>query len=570
MNDQPVNASTRANEPSGIQDYSPDRRLDHLLKTVVNEVRLYAEEQISRIRQLTRIGLALSSEKNIERLLEMIVDEARNITQADAGTLYIADPDAKILRFEIMQNDTMKTRMGGTSGNPITLPPISLEVNGEANFSNVSSYVAQTGQIVNIPDVYEADLFDFTGPKKYDAATGYRSKSMLVIPMENHEKDIIGVLQLLNAVVPETGEIIPFSNEYVDLVASLASQAAVALTTAQLIEDLKNLFNSFIKSIATAIDQKSPYTGGHIRRVVEITLMIAETIGAATEGPFADRSFSADEMEELRLAAWMHDIGKITTPEHVVDKSTKLETIFDRIGLVETRFKLIRQTIEKKALEERVALLESGKAGTEAATHLQEQMDEELRSVDDDLAFLKTCNHAGEFLGKEKLERLNGIAAKTFTLDGETHPYITENELHNLSVAKGSLTENERKIIENHALMTKKILSELPFPKRYANVPDMAASHHEKLDGSGYPFGKKEHEISLQARIMAVADIFEALTAKDRPYKEPMKLSQAVKILGFMKKDRHIDSDVHDLFIQSGIYREYAVKELNPDQIDDV
>jgi len=425
-----------------------------------------------------------------------------------------------------------------------------------------------TGKTVNIPDVYEAEGFDFTGPRNYDASTGYRSKSMLVVALQNHENDIIGVLQLLNAQTPQTKDVIPFSEEYVDLVASLASQAAVALTNTQLIQDLQNLLYAFIKSIATAIDEKSPYTGGHINRVVDLTMMIAEKINQTKDGQFKDVFFSQDELEELRLAAWMHDVGKITTPEYVVDKSTKLETIFNRIDLIETRFELIAKTIENDYLQRKIDLLQSESTGTKQIKQMELALNETLNELSNDLQFVKGCNMPGEFMDDDKIDRIKTIAQKTYHLDGTDHSYLTDDEVKNLTIRKGSLTTEERKVIENHAMMTLKILDQLPFPRKLTRVPEYASGHHEKLDGSGYPRHLEAKDLSLQARIMAVADIFEALTAKDRPYKEPMKLSQAIKIMGFMKKDQHIDPDILDLFISSDLYLDYAHKQMNPDQID--
>jgi len=553
-----------------LDHLSQDKRLNQLLKSVLVEVKLYAEDQIKHIKQLTNIGLALSAEKNINKLLEIILEYARDLSHADAGTLYILDEDEKSLRFEIMQNDTMETRMGGTSGVEISLPKVPLYVNGKPNHSNVSSYTALTGETVNIPDVYEAKGFDFTGPKEYDAATGYRSKSMLVIPMKNHENKIIGVLQLLNSKIPETGKVAEFSKEYVDLVASLASQAAVALTNTQLIQDLENLFYAFIKSIATAIDEKSPYTGGHINRVVDLTMTMAEAINKTDQGPLGDAFFSKDELEELRLAAWMHDIGKITTPEYVVDKASKLETIFNRIKLVEIRFHMIAKSIENESLQRKIELMQNHTGDETNIERLDEELAVQLKSLKDDFNFVKECNQSVEFMSDDKIDRIKEIATKTFISPEGKQPYLTEEEVENLCIRKGSLTEKERKTIENHASMTKKMLNELPFPVKLGRVPEYASSHHEKLDGSGYPLGLLEKELPLQSRIMVIADIFEALTAKDRPYKKPMNLSQAIKILGFLKKDKHIDPDIHDLFLERRLFYEYAQKEMAPEQIDEV
>jgi HD-GYP domain-containing protein (c-di-GMP phosphodiesterase class II) len=550
-----------------IDNLSQDKRLNKLLKSVVTEVKLYAEDQIKHIKQLAQIGLALSIEKDINKLLEMIVDEARDLTSADAGTLYILCKEKQHLRFEIMQNDTMKTRMGGASGAEIALPDVPLYKEGNPNYSNVSSYVALTDETLNFPDVYEADGFDFTGPRNYDAATGYRSKSMLVIPLKNHENEIIGVLQLLNAQDPESGEVIAFSPEYVDLIASLASQAAVALTNTQLIQELKDLFYAFIKSIATAIDEKSPYTGGHINRVVDLTMMIAEKINQTDEEPFKDLNFSADEMEELRLATWMHDVGKITTPESVVDKPTKLHTIFDRLRLIETRFQLIAQTIENHYLHQKNKLWQTENNTPERLKMLDEELNQNIRILNQELDFIKTCIDSERFMMDDDIAKIKEIGNKTYSLSGRAYPYLTENEIKNLCIRKGTLTAEERMVIENHATMTLKILQQLPFPWRLARVPEYAGGHHEKLDGSGYPRGLREKELPIQSRIMAVADIFEALTASDRPYKKPMLLSQAIEIMDKMKKNKQIDPDIYDLFIESGLYNEYANRAMAPSQM---
>ncbi len=553
-----------------LEHLAEDQKLNTLLKSVIVQVKQYAEDQIKHIKQLTHIGIALSAEKNISRLLETIVDYARELSNADAGTLYILDEERTHLRFEIMQNDTMKTRMGGTSGVKITLPGVPLYKNGVPNHSNVSSYSALTGKIVNIPDVYKATGFDFTGPREYDASTGYRSKSMLVIPMKNHEGRIIGVLQLLNAKRPETGKVIEFSQDFVDLVASLASQAAVALTNTQLIQNLKDLFYSFIQSIAAAIDAKSAYTGGHINRVVDLTMMIAEKINKSNRRPFKDVYFTQDEIEELRLAAWMHDVGKITTPENVVDKQTKLQSIFDRTQLLETRYNLIAKLIENEYLKRKLKLSGKGKSSLLQAKQLDKECAEELRFLEEELEFLKACNQPDEFMDKDKIDRIYEIAEKTYFLAGNEQPFLTKDEVHNLCIKKGSLNDKERKIIEDHATMTLKILSELPFPKNLANVPEYASSHHEKLDGSGYPRGISGKDLPLQSRIMVIADIFEALTAKDRPYKKPMKLSQALNIMNTLKEKNHIDPDIFELFLNSSLFYTYAKKEMAPEQIDEV
>jgi HD-GYP domain-containing protein (c-di-GMP phosphodiesterase class II) len=522
------------------------------------------------LKEITRIGTALSVEKNIHKLLEMIVDEAKSLTNADAGTLYILDKGKKTLQFQILQNDSMGIRLGGTSGAEINLPSVPLfDSQGKPNHANVSSYTALTGETISIPDVYDAEGFDFSGPRNYDKSTGYRSKSMLVLAMQNHENETIGVLQLLNAQDLESGEVVSFSPDYIELVVSLASQGAVALTNTHLIQNLTDLFYAFIKSIATAMDEKSPYTGGHITRVVDLTMMIAKEINDTDQAPFQGICFSDDEMEELRLAAWMHDVGKITTPEVIVDKATKLQAFFDRIEFIETRFDLIAAAIENDCLKHKLELSAEGKLDPETNSRLEQDMSEQITTVTRDFDFLRTINQAVEFMDDGKLDQLQKIAQKTYHMNDRQRPYLTENEVLNLSVRKGTLTQEEREIIENHVEVTFKMLNELPFPKKHAMVAEYAASHHEKLDGSGYFRHLSNDKLPLQSRIMAVADIFEALTAKDRPYKKPMKLSQALKILSFLKKDGHIDPDIHDLVVGSNLLLEYAKTFMNPDQIDE-
>jgi HD-GYP domain-containing protein (c-di-GMP phosphodiesterase class II) len=531
-------------------------------------------EQVARLNErlqhLTEIGLALSGEQNRDRLLEMIVGLARSITNADAGTLYIVDEKGQNLDWVVMQNDTMGVRLGGTSGNPITLPPVRLfTAEGAENHANVSSHVALTREVVNIPDVYFAEGFDFTGTRRYDAGTGYRSQSMLVIPMQNHEHEIIGVLQLLNAKDRASGTVVAFSPDGLASVESLATQAAVALTNTQLINGLKALLYSFMQSIAAAIDAKSPYTRGHIDRVVDLTMRIAETINAQTDGPYKDVRFDENEMEELKLAAWMHDVGKITTPVHVVDKATKLEAIIDRLEMIRTRFKFIGKALQAELLEKLLEMAGGGASRAEMFA-VTEEMEKRRQDLEADLEFIVSCNKPGEFMSDERIARVKEIAARTYKDGDQELPWLTENEVMNLCIRKGTLTDAERKIIEDHTVVTIDMLTRLPFPKRLARVPEFAGAHHEKLDGTGYPNHIGGDALSLQARILAVADVFEALTAKDRPYKEPMKLSQAMKIMGFMVKDHHVDPEVFGLFQSAGVFKDYAQAHLDPSQMDEV
>jgi HD-GYP domain-containing protein (c-di-GMP phosphodiesterase class II) len=514
---------------------------------------------------LIRIGTALSSETDIDALLEMIVDESRRFTGADAGTLYSISEGGRFLDWKIAHNDTLGSRMGGTSGVPVALPPVPLIIDGQMNLQNVSAYVSNTGETVNIPDVYKAEGFDFSGPRRYDEATGYRSTSMLVVPLRNHEGDIIGVLQLLNA--KQAGKVIPFSSDYEAFIVALASQAAVAITNARLIRDLSDLFDAFIETTAAAIDEKSPYTAGHVRRVAKLTMMIAESIDAADQGIWKYVHFSPEELKELRIAAWMHDVGKMTTPEFVVDKATKLETIYDRLETVRTRYEVFRRDAEIAALTKKLDLLR-GPGLEEELRAIDQALEEERAELDQERDFIVACNTGGEFMEDEDLLRLQAIANKHFEMDGKSQPRLSENEIYNLSIRKGTLTREERQVINNHAAVSIKMLSQLPFSKDLRRVPEFAGAHHEKLNGEGYPFKLKAHQLPLQGRILAAADIFEALTASDRPYRKPMPLSQAMKIMGFMVKDGELDVKIIDLVKQNGILQKYAAEELRTEQLD--
>ena len=520
------------------------------------------------VQKLNRIGIALSSERNSALLLETILLGVKDLTRADAGTLYRVT-DAGTLKFEILRTDSLGIAMGGTTGVPINFPELPLYKDGQPNLQMVAAYAVLKDKMINIPDAYEAEGFDFTGTRAFDKKSGYRSKSFLTVPLKNHENEIIGVIQLINATNPVTREIRPFSPEDEALTQSLASQAAIALTNQKLIADLKQLFESFIKTIAGAIDDKSPYTGGHCHRVPVLAEMLARAAGESDLGDLQAFHPTEDEMYEIRIAAWLHDCGKVVTPEYVVDKSTKLETIYDRIHTVNTRFEVLKRDARIDSLNRKVALLESGAAGEIPA--LEQELEARLKQIEDDRLFIAESNVGGEFMSDERQKRVNAIAGYEWTnADGQPEPFLSENEVYNLNIAKGTLTHEEREIINHHVVATKKMLDALPFPKNLKRVPEMAGSHHETMIGTGYPNKLTREQMSVPARIMAIADVFEALTASDRPYKQAKTLSSSLKILGFMKKDQHIDPDLFQVFVSSGIYREYAEKYLDPSQIDEV
>lgn len=522
-------------------------------------------ELLERIERLNEIGIALSAESNTRRLLELIMMGAKSLTHADGGSLYFLNQD--MLSFEIISNDTLDIQMGGTSGNEITFPPISLFKDGKENHANVVSHCVLSGKTINIDDAYHEDGFDFTGTRKFDSTTGYRTRSILTFPLRDHEQETIGVLQLINARDIESGEVISFSAIDQQLAESLASQVAVALTQRRLITELEVLFESLIKMIAGAIDDKSPYTGGHCRRIPVLTMMLAEAVHGAETGPLKDFRITDKDRYELETAAWLHDCGKVVTPEYVMDKATKLETIFDRIHILETRIEVLMRDAEIAYLR---ASIDSD-SSEQILASLKQQYEDQCQQYRDDLAFLQKINIGGEFMSDDDITRVSNLAKYSWIdLNGGLRPLVSEEDIENLSIQRGTLNDKEREIINNHVVATIKMLESLPFPKNLKNVPEFAGGHHEKMDGSGYPKGLHRNEMSVQARIMAIADIFEALTARDRPYKKGKTLSECLKIMGDMKKDQHIDPDIFDIFIRERIYLDYAEKFLDPEQIDEI
>jgi len=510
-----------------------------------------------RLAELLRIGVALSRERDITRLLEAILVAAKTITNADGGTLYRMTED-QTLRFEIMRNDSLGIAMGGTSGNEIPFYPVNLhDPDGRPVHSMVAAYAVHHDCSVNIADAYSEAGFDFSGTKKFDQKTGYRSTSFLTVPMKNHEEEIIGVLQLINAKDRVTGKVTAFSEEDQQLAESLASQAAIALTNRLLINHLETLFESFIKMINAAIDDKSPYTGGHCERVPTLTMMLAEAVNNCRIGPLRDFSMTDRDRYELRIAGLLHDCGKVTTPVHVVDKATKLQTIFDRIDLIDTRFEVVKRDAELEALR-------AGRDPSSVRTLLQD--------IDGDREFLRRANIGGEAMSDADIARVRAIATRYRWRgpDGELRDFLDEDELENLTIRAGTLTAAERQIINHHIDVTIQMLEALPWPKHLRRVPEYAGGHHERMDGKGYPRGLTREQMSVQARCMGIADIFEALTAKDRPYKKGKTLTESLTILGKFKLNGHVDPDLFDVFIWEKVYERYAREFMAPEQIDEV
>jgi len=523
---------------------------------------------LHRFKELNEIGIALSQQHDLNSLLEIILVAAKRITNADAGTLYLYEPEQQLLRFEILRNDTLKTAMGGTSGVPISFYPIRLyDEAGNPNHAMVVSHAALSGETVNIPDAYMAQGFDFSGTKNFDAKTGYRSRSFLTVPMRNHENEIIGVLQLINAQDRESGEIVKFSVDDQQLLESLASQAAIALTNRRLIGQLEELFEAFIQLINTAIDDKSPYTGGHCARVPALTMMLAEAVNRTQRGPLRDFVMTDQDRRELKIAGLLHDCGKITTPVHVVDKATKLQTLFDRIHMLDTRFEVLKRDAEIAMLRE----VAGAGADVQRADAARQDHAARIAQLDQDREFLRHCNIGSEAMSAEEQQRVHQIAAYRWRgVDGKESNFLRDDETENLTISSGTLNVAEREIINHHIEVTIKMLESLPWPKHLKNVPEYAGGHHERMDGKGYPRGLTREQMSVQARVMGIADIFEALTAKDRPYKKGKTLTESLTILGKFKMCGHVDPDLFDIFIHENVYLDYAQQFLAPEQIDDV
>jgi len=563
-----------------------------------------AEQKLA---SLVENGILMSREHDRQTLLRHILFGGKQLCNCDAGTMYLKT-DHNTLAFALRTKDDALPSIEIPFRDPVT---------GEINEKYVSVYAALHNEIVVIDDVYAEKRFDMSGSHRFDNETGYRTLSMLTVPMSPREGEVIGVLQFMNALDPDTGKVIPFPKELVGFVEALASQSAVALENHNLLQAQRTLMDSLIRLVAGSIDTKSPYTGGHCERVPELAIMLAEEASRVKEGPLADFDFRSDEeWREFRIGAYLHDCGKVTTPEYVVDKATKLETIYNRIHEVRTRFEVLLRDAE-------IACLKAIQSGVDSDAALREYYERRAQLIDD-FAFVAECNIGGEFMAPERIERIKKIAGQTWLrhfddrlglsheelrryenmpvselpavetllsdkpchiiprgVDKALDPkhgfkvQVPENlynfgEILNLCVARGTLSEEERYKINEHIIQTVAMLDALPFPRELRRVPEYAGTHHETLTGSGYPRKLTKDDLSVPARIMAIADIFEALTASDRPYKKAKTLSESVKILSFFKKDKHIDPELFDLFLSSGVYLRYAERYLKPEQIDSV
>jgi HD-GYP domain-containing protein (c-di-GMP phosphodiesterase class II) len=593
--------------PTIIYEVSALGKAHKIMKNTLRqrtEALTVAEQKLA---SLVENGILLSRERSWQTLLRHILESGKQLCNCDAGTMYLKT-DRGTLAFALRTKDD-------------SLPSIEIPLTdpdtGAPNEKYVATYVALHDETVVIDDVYAEKRFDMSGSHRFDDETGYRTLSMLSVPMSPREGEVIGVLQFMNAMNPDTGEVIAFPAKLLGFVEALASQSAVALENHNLLQAQRELMDSMIQLVAGAIDAKSHYTGGHCERVPELAIMLAEEASRVMDGPLADFGFHSDEeWREFRIGAWLHDCGKVTTPEYVVDKATKLETIYNRIHEVRARFEILLRDAE-------IASLKAIQSGADPAATAQE-FHERCAQLIDDFAFVAECNIGGEFMAPQRIERIKEIAGQTWLRHFDDRLGLSHEELRryesmpvselpavenlladrpchiiprgpdkafdpkygfkinipehlynfgevlNLCLERGTLSEEERFKINEHIIQTIVMLEALPFPKELRRVPEYAGSHHETLTGSGYPRKLTKDDLSIPARIMAIADIFEALTASDRPYKKAKTLSESVKILSFFKKDNHIDPELFDLFLSSGVYLRYAERYLKPEQIDRV
>ncbi|HEX3044907.1 MAG TPA: HD domain-containing phosphohydrolase [Bacillota bacterium] len=505
-----------------------------------DELNARAVETIKQFQNLVSIGIALSAEQDRNRLLEMILTEARRISNADAGTLYMIEGEH--LRIKIMHNKTLNTYLGG-KGEEIDLPPVPLKP------EYVSGYVVINGSSVNIEDINETGTFNFSGPREYDRLTGYKSISMLVIPLKNYFGEVLGVLQLINA-MDESGNMICFNPMYQTVIEALSSLAAIAITNAKLLNEIEALFESFVQVMVTAIDSRSPYNATHTERVFKRALLIAREINTSNTGCFAQTYFDPIRLKQLSMAAWLHDIGKIATPLEVMDKTTRLG---NRLKLLLERIEIALEQVENESLKRQLELWKVGKPGD--ALREEQSLQKRRQNLKRTKELINQINNPEMEIDRAIQQELEA-AAKTTLKDstGNVIPLIEPDELACLLIPQGTLTAKERKIMEEHVLITEKMLSKMQFTEKLHSVPKLASMHHEYLDGGGYPYHLKGPQIPLEARILVIADIYEALTASDRPYRKLILPEQALQIMSQMADNGKLDRNVLDIFIDNRIW----------------
>jgi HD-GYP domain-containing protein (c-di-GMP phosphodiesterase class II)/HAMP domain-containing protein len=568
------------------------------------------------LQQFFAISKALSAERDYKKLLEMILREARAVAHADGGAILMTNDDESALEIAILEDESSGAHFGGTSGVDAPFEPVLLLEDQGEGLPDLDVETVRSVKTVRIDDLGLGHGHDPSGACERFGWTVSAGKSLLNVPLTDQKGEIVGVLQLVNA-RSVSGDVVGFDPEVIPSIEAISSDAAVALDLRRLLQAQKDLLDAIIHMVAGAIDAKSPYTHGHCQRVPEIAKDLARAAHDADEGTFSEFKLTDDEWYELHIASWLHDCGKVTTPEYVVDKATRLETISNRLHEIRTRFEVLWRDAEIEYLK---SLADGSADDAEAKDRLDQRLDEIRRNYQ----FIAECNSGETFMNDERIERVKEIGAQTWTrhLDdriGLSHDELerakrtpspdlpveerlladkvehlfyrdgpafgdnprgfkmdvpeylyNQGEIYNLCVQRGTLTAEERFKINEHIVETINMLGSLPFPKELRRVPEWAGNHHEKLDGNGYPRRLGADDLSVLARIMAVADIFEALTASDRPYKPPKKLSTSLRIMSSFRDEGHICPDLFDLFLTSGVFRKYGEEHLRPEQVDEV
>ena len=471
--------------------------------------------------RILNIGIKLCTEKDANRLLELILDNSMQITNCDASTLYLYEDNQLV--FRIMKTLSQEISRG-TNGEAIEdLPPVPMKE------ENVCAYTAIHREIVNIPDVYDSDRFDFSGPKQYDKLTGYRTKSQLVIPLENNKNELLGVLQLINA-MDEEGNVIPFDSQYDIIIRSMGSMTSIELANLSYMEELRLQLHSFVEAFAAAVDERTPYNGTHTRKVAEYVRILAEYINNKYKKGEAEEYFDEERKEKLVLAALLHDIGKMIVPLRVMNRATRLDQDMEK---EDNRFELLAAYYEVDLLRGRIT---------------ESEYQEKTAELREALETIHRIDSMG-FLDDDDYVYVQHLASRKYRKeDGTVIPYLSERERECLSIRKGTLTAEDRKLMESHAEMTGKILDKVRFQKNYSMVPKWASEHHEYLDGSGYPNHRRGSEIALETRMITIVDIYDAMTSTDRPYKKPMPKEKAFAILHSMAEEGKIDLQLLNWF----------------------
>ncbi len=513
---------------------------------------------LSKSEYITNIATALSKEKDLSKILDMILSSTMRSLECEGGTIYLIKEDKLIYKSMINYKLNIHSL-------DLEFPTIDLYPNGEKNRENISAVVALNKEVINIPNIYLYHLggFNFSGTKKFDKENGYKTISMLVIPMLDHENEVIGVMQLINKNSPK--DIVEFSDDDIKIATTFANLGASAITKNQLIDDLEELIVSFLKSIAYTMSIKSPYGHGHIKRVKELMSFIIKEIDK-DDTIFKDKRYSKDDFHALELAAWMHDIGKISTPDQILDKATRLEKLIDRIELIRVRFEFIKQHLKASYLDKKYEFLVESK--TDKLSKYRDKYEQSIKELDSYFDFILYANKASTILSDDDINKIINIGKKSYIVEKEKVYLLTDDEIEHLTIKRGTLTQSERQKVNEHAKVTYDILNLITFPKKYKDVPKIASGHHEKLNGKGYPLGLSADEISFETRVLAIVDILEALTATDRPYKLAKNEDETFAILDEMVKRGELDGKIVSFIKKADIYNKYIQKEKREELVD--